>query len=252
MKNFTLVRPNLYRGSAPTIAEVGLLRDQFDIDVIISLDERTGKLIDKACNDCGIEHIIIPLKFDNKSSVKSLLKYNIADLVNPDLNVFVHCLHGQDRTGLFVALVRCILDKWGCRQALKEAKSFKFGLGIPPEIESFYIKLICHAAPTKDSNFAYDIVSNTSDFDGQYKDYTIDKGRSNSWESFADPGVRTYPFSVLERQFEGPYPNRENYGLKGINMDHLEPVDMPSVGVFDTNTQISNFVGPSLVGGGFV
>lgn len=251
MKNFQLVRNNLYRGSAPTVAEVELLHNNFNISKIISLDEKSANNIRDICKKLNIEHIIISIDSSDKNSIKKLFKYNLSKLVNNNINTFVHCLHGQDRTGLFVALIRCILDKWTARKALKEAKSFKFGIRLDPFIEKFYIKLIIHSAEKKDNNYAYDIVSNTSDYNGQYRDYTIDRIQPNSWAPYADATLRTYPYAIIERQWENTYPTRESYDLKDINIDR-PAVNMPDVGVFDSVTSITNLVGPSMVGGGFV
>src|SRR5271165_1520542 len=112
MKNFHQVRPNLYRGGKPSVKDLLILKKKFNIERIISLDENIGENIDPFCNKLNIAHIIIGIHTGNKKSIKHLLKYNIHDLIDSSIPTFVHCLHGKDRTGLFIALVRCLLDHW--------------------------------------------------------------------------------------------------------------------------------------------
>lgn len=42
------------------------------------------------------------------------------------VNVYVHCLHGKDRTGFMCAVYRMIICKWSFKEAVKEMFSFKF------------------------------------------------------------------------------------------------------------------------------
>lgn len=253
LKNFHLVRENLYRGAAPSLADIITLKNKFGIEKIISLDKPSGEYIKPLCKKIGIEQIIIPLNVRDKSSVKYLLKHNISKLIDEGVPTFVHCKRGKDRTGLFIALCRCLLDKWNCKKAIREAKELGFGTGIDGSMEKLYMKLICRADTDPDTNNAYDIVTNVNDNDNLFRDYTMDTTERGSWGPYADPEVRTYSLSMMDSYYtDSSEETRENYGLKGINDEEEESNQIPAVGVYDQNTQITNLVGPSLIGGGFV
>ena len=127
MKNFSLITKNFYRGSAPTEEELNILIDVFGIQRIISLDYLTGKLV-RAWNKNRFEHIFLPLDPDatEKDSFYSFLFDHISSLCD-SLPTFIHCLHGQDRTGLAVALYRIESQFWPAKQAYQEGRKFKFG-----------------------------------------------------------------------------------------------------------------------------
>lgn len=250
VKNLHKIESNLYRGGAPSLRDVVGLNKKLGVNKIISLDERTGKYIEPLCQKMDIEQLIIPIHPGQINSLKSLLKYNIHDLFDKNKNTFIHCLHGKDRTGLLVALYRCIVDDWDCKKAIKEAKYLGFGTGLNASSEKFYMKLICLACKKehKDTNGAYDIVNNIHEYD-----VTLDKDEQESFApSIGEPSMRQYPYANVYRYYDEQYPDRENYGLKGINREESNLEQIPMVGVYDENTQVANMVGPSTIGGGFV
>jgi len=252
IKNFHFVRDHLWRGSAPTPEDVIALHKELGIQHIISLDELSGENISNICKKLNIKQTIIPLD-SNLRSVKYLLKHNIHSLINNDVPTFVHCRRGKDRTGLFLALCRCILDKWDCKKAIKEAEKLGFGTGLEYPLEKFYIKLIKRACTHhQDDNHLDDIRSNIADLNREYRDYTLDSLYPLSWSPYTDISTRYYPGSQMYKEYPEQYVTREEYGLKGINNKTQDSNMIPQVGIYDANTQITNFVGPSLVGGGFV
>lgn len=255
IKNLQAVRQNLLRGSAPKLADISFLSQAFGVKKIISLDQETGLFIAPLCKKRKIEQVIIPLNVGDKSSLKYLLNYNVHELIDPAIPTFVHCLHGKDRTGFFIALVRITLDHWSYQEAMDEAKSFGFGIGVDPSMIALYEKLLKHLSPKKDSNQA-DIVSNTLE-SNQYRDYTLDALYPLSFAPYGDPDVRKFPYSNVYPYFDdAQYPTRADYGLKGIDMDHEETIPsgdhIPMTGIFDSGVQMTNISGPSLIGGGFV
>jgi len=253
IKNFHKVRENLYRGGKPSLSDIVALKKKFGIEKIISLDENVAKYIEPICKKLNIKQVIIPINAGEKNTIKHLLKHNIHELIDDSIPTFVHCFHGKDRTGLFIGLCRCLLDKWSCNKAIKEAKELGFGINISQSMEKFYMKLMCQADSNKDTNNAYDIVTNTHDGNETLRDYTFDTQERGSWAPYADPAVRTYPLAFTDTYYtDSPEVTRENYGLKDINNEERESNQIPLTGVFDQNTQITNMVGPSVISGGFV
>lgn len=252
MKNFSQVRPNLYRGSAPNLSDLHKLSEQFNIERIISLDQQSGEKINAVCRALNIEHIIIPLDH-NEQSIEELLQYKLSDLINSNIPTFIHCARGKDRTGFFIALVRCLLDHWSARKAIKEAKSLGFGTGIKKDLERIYLNLIVQSEPKNkiDQNFAYDIVTNVQTFNSANRDETLDPSDHSFSGAYADTATRKFPNALVDPYYNAWEQTRENYGLPSP-MESRDSNVIPSVGVFDAATQITNTVGPSLVGGGFL
>ena len=54
-----VVPKKLFRGSAPTPQDVKLLKDKFNINKIISLDEQAAKSIHRACKLLGIKQVVL-------------------------------------------------------------------------------------------------------------------------------------------------------------------------------------------------
>ena len=144
---FTEVSPNLYRGGAPTEEDVGILKSLYGVQLIISLDESTGNKIDKACKKYGVQHVIKPVHEMIENGVDLVmeeLKSTKATELIGDKVAFVHCKHGKDRTGMFVAKYR-VENGWSPKKAVEEAVSFGFGVGCERNVQD-YLDVINSAA----------------------------------------------------------------------------------------------------------
>lgn len=141
-RRFKEVVPNLlYRGAAPQSWEIPVLKGVFNIQQIISLDKEEGEEIDKDCAKNDILHIIIPLNATNDNdSDLNLIRAGVTKLIN-NKPTYVHCYHGKDRTGLFVAKFRTE-NGFSCKAALDEAISFGFGIGMDKDVIKQYIDII--------------------------------------------------------------------------------------------------------------
>lgn len=240
IKNLRRVRPNLIRGGAPaSINDLNFLLDKAGVDKIISLDQRSGDLINPFCQKQNVDHTIIDLNVGNAQTLKNLFSHNIHALVEPQVPTFVHCRRGMDRTGFFVALVRLLLDDWDLVSALQEAKGFGFGMGMEPAMEQLYCRILRRVAPTKDDN--------AIDDGNMYHDEQT-SSMYPSWGLYADPTYRSYPYASET----GNYTDNDMLNQAPTHNNELEHVGRtPSVGVYDQTTEF-NFLGPSLVGSGFI
>jgi len=138
---FSEVEPNiLYRGGALEPWEIKILKDVYDIEQIISLDKESGQKIHDECKDNNINHIIISIE-DGVNDNSHIIKELGINKILKNFCSYVHCYHGKDRTGLFVAKFR-IENGWSFDDAMKEALSFGFGSGMDKEIVDNYIKII--------------------------------------------------------------------------------------------------------------
>lgn len=123
LPNHAIVKPDcLYRGGQPSakgmkmlmrkgIKTIVVLRTDFDPEWIQT--NSNGKIVPV--------HIPFNPYRPNKRIVKKFL------LIMKDLQmhpVYIHCFHGADRTGMFVAFYRIIFQGWSKKAAIEEMKQF--------------------------------------------------------------------------------------------------------------------------------
>lgn len=162
MKRFEQVTPGILRGSEPTPEELKILKNTWGVNKVISLDLMAGNRIKPYCKLLNIEHVIFPIKFgtkQNKLQETKDLSNNIINLLTQSQPVFIHCVHGRDRTGLAIALYRIKAQGWSADKAIAEADSLQFGQGLNPGDNILYRKTIENAEKNKDLNEASDAVS---------------------------------------------------------------------------------------------
>ena len=242
--NFHKVNDHLYRGGNLFPKDVLWLKEKFGINKIVSLDADVAKRIDRTTKLLGIEHMIISLDGTRKSLLK-LFQYNLKKLLGTG-NVFVGCIHGKDRTGLVIAMYKCKYLGMNPEKAIKEAKSFGFGVGVPPHITKLYEKIIYSCKSIKDQNSA-DIVSNERSYIGDNRDSFLDEGHQGSFAPYLDP-TRQYPFNQVDNEINNQSPTRENYNQEITINDE---VGIPNVGQYNNGAGI-NGSGPSINSGGFI
>lgn len=153
MIRFQEVSPGILRGGAPTFEDVRVLKNIWNVKRIISLDLEEGQKIDPICNKLNIEHLILPIEHDegysNNLRMARAVKFlsdNIIDLLTTKQPVYIHCIHGRDRTGLAIALYRIKNEGLPINAALAEAKKLGFGDGLSTEHLVIFMKALQEAA----------------------------------------------------------------------------------------------------------
>jgi len=132
--NFVQVNENILRGGHPGdqgLAElkamgVKTIIDLEDSDEVISQESATAQ-------NLGFKFISVPLSgfFEPSEKDVNFILSNVEDPAN--YPVFIHCTHGQDRTGMIMGLYRVFADQWQPKAAYAEMKklgfhTFLFGL----------------------------------------------------------------------------------------------------------------------------
>jgi protein tyrosine/serine phosphatase len=131
--NFHVVRKGLWRGAHPDAAGVAYLKKQ-GVRTIINLEatglfESSGKDIDAEraeAEKLGIKFVykptssFLPVNGKQMDSVLAIL----ADKTQQP--VYVHCKHGEDRTGLVIGLERVEQEKWAPKDAYQEMLDLHF------------------------------------------------------------------------------------------------------------------------------
>lgn len=125
LPNFQQVNPNLYRGAQPPVESLKILADK-GIKTIINLRGASDatRAEEQQAKALGIRFYNLefpPLSKPDFTQVDQALA-----LINDPANqpVFVHCKHGEDRTGTVIACYRMTHDNWYDEQAITEAKKF--------------------------------------------------------------------------------------------------------------------------------
>jgi len=242
---FIKVVDGLYRGSAPSIKDVKVLKDKFNINKIISLDEESGEKISRACEILGIKQVKIYLDGTRKSLFK-LLSKNLKNLLLDDGPTFVHCQAGKDRTGLLIALFKCKYLEEDPEQALEEAKKLGFGIGLDPKVVDLYTNLILNCKPTKEDRDS--IVSNTREYKSDTRSSFLDEANQGSFSPYLSE-TRQYPADGVYNFLNEQSPTRENYN-QYKNVGIVEKDVIPQVGVYNSDAGGRSF-GPVENAGGF-
>lgn len=153
---------HVVRGSAPRIDEirgttgVHCLASQ-GITLIIDLrgrGEGRSREEEAQARSFGIEYVKIPMNTgytarqvrENLTAVHYGLQYLTDHLQrNPQGNVYVHCAHGEDRTGLFIGAYRLLVENVQSSKARAEMRDHFFGPY--PALMGAWIRLSAPRAP---------------------------------------------------------------------------------------------------------
>jgi len=142
LPNLHIVNSALYRGAQPKAGGLQTLK-QIGIKTIVNLrgkDENT-RAEEAEAQALGLRYYNVSLP--EFSAPRDEKVQRVLDLIDAAENqpVFVHCRHGEDRTGTIIACYRMTHDGWTAGQAKKEAE--KLGMswtqfGMRRYIDKFY------------------------------------------------------------------------------------------------------------------
>ncbi len=122
---FRLVSPGLYRSAQPSLENIGWLSG-FGVATLLDLrDPITAALERRAAARAGIGVESVPMSGAWAPTFAELDRA-LAVLTDPATPrpILVHCLHGQDRTGVVIAAYRVIVEGVSPAQAAAEAQGF--------------------------------------------------------------------------------------------------------------------------------
>lgn len=141
LPNFHQVNERLYRGAQPLSGAMKELAAR-GIKTVINLrgaDEGT-RAEETEAKAAGLRYFSVPLPGLGRPSDEQVEK--ALALINDAENspVFVHCHHGEDRTGTIIAVYRISHDGWTAAEAKKEAKRYgmsRFQFAMKDYIEDY-------------------------------------------------------------------------------------------------------------------
>lgn len=132
--NFDTVRPGLYRGGHPSDAQLDYLKS-IGVDTIVDLE--IGDMIEatpwsiseeeSAATSRGFNFIRKPLSAFQPFVSDAEMNATMSLLTDPaNGTIYVHCKHGQDRTGLVIGLERVLDEGWEPADAYQEMLNHGF------------------------------------------------------------------------------------------------------------------------------
>lgn len=142
LPNFHEVNSQLYRGAQPRAGGLRRLAE-LGIKTIINLrgtDEQT-RAEQREAEALGLHYFNVSLPGLSRPSTEQVEQ--VLSLLNASERqpVFVHCHHGEDRTGVIVAVYRITHDGWTSEQAKAEAKRHgmsRVQIGMKDYISDYY------------------------------------------------------------------------------------------------------------------
>lgn len=124
--NFERVSPTLMRGGAPSVQALKELKSA-GVKTIVNLrgDGGASKREERAAKEIGLDYYNIPMGYadPNLAKVSSVLDIMRDPAKQP---VYLHCMHGADRTGMMVGIHRILSDGWQFDKAYSEMRTHHF------------------------------------------------------------------------------------------------------------------------------
>ncbi|HEX5774293.1 MAG TPA: tyrosine-protein phosphatase [Geomobilimonas sp.] len=123
LSNVGRVAPGIYRGAQPTEEGYATLK-KMGIRTVI--DFRTTENDRRQVEGAGMKAIAIPIEM-SRDGLREKVDRVVAIMADPvNQPVFIHCRHGQDRTGIVAAAYRIKVEGWSLGDAETEMQSFGF------------------------------------------------------------------------------------------------------------------------------
>ena len=132
------INDGLYRGAQPNAQGLEELK-KLGITTIVDLraeDRGKSEWERQQAEKLGMRFVHIPIAGFAAPTNEEVAQF-LSLFRDSQQKIFVHCLLGEDRTGVFVATYRMSVQKWPVTQALREMHSFGFNGFWHPAMKSF-------------------------------------------------------------------------------------------------------------------
>lgn len=120
--NFAIVDQLIYRGGQPDAEGWVVLKD-FGVTRVIKLNE-DSEAIDPVLEGMELFKVQIPASQQIITEPDAQYLRDAVGFIEP--NTFVHCSHGQDRTGLVIGMYRVLRQGWTKQKAWAEMMGHGF------------------------------------------------------------------------------------------------------------------------------
>jgi tyrosine-protein phosphatase SIW14 len=133
------ISDELYRGAQPNEQGLEELK-KLGITTIIDLraeDRPKAEWEKQQAEKLGMRFVHIPIAGFAAPTNEEVVQFLSLVRSDPQQKIFVHCLLGEDRTGVFIATYRMSVQKWPVAQAMREMTLFGFNGFWHPAMKSF-------------------------------------------------------------------------------------------------------------------
>lgn len=123
LANVGRVAPGVYRGAEPGKDGYATLKA---LGIRTVIDMRTSESEKQQVEAAGMKAVAIPIEM-SRNGLQEKVDRVVALMADPaNQPVYVHCRHGQDRTGIVVAAYRMKHQGWSLADAEAEMQAFGF------------------------------------------------------------------------------------------------------------------------------
>jgi tyrosine-protein phosphatase SIW14 len=132
------INDGLFRGAQPNEQGLEELK-KLGITTIVDLraeDRGKSEWERQQSEKLGMKFVHIPIAGFAAPTNEEVVQF-LSLVRDPQQKIFVHCLLGEDRTGVFVATYRMSVQKWPVTQAMREMNSFGFNGFWHPAMKAF-------------------------------------------------------------------------------------------------------------------
>ena len=139
IRNAGKISDVLYRGAQPKAKGLAELKE-LGVTTIVDLrgeDREKTEWERKRAESLGMRFVHIPVSGWSPPTIEQVAEFLSLFRGEPQQRIFVHCRFGDDRTGVFVATYRMLIEKWPAEQALNEMYYFGFNGFWHPSMKSF-------------------------------------------------------------------------------------------------------------------
>lgn len=121
LPNLQMLGTELWRGGQPQYEGFVELKDK-GVKTIVNLREEPSLIAEERAlvRELGLEFVSIPLRPFDIPDHRNVDQFLELMLEAKNHSVFVHCLHGMDRTGIMCAVYRMSAHDWGFQDAYDE------------------------------------------------------------------------------------------------------------------------------------
>jgi protein tyrosine/serine phosphatase len=132
------INDGLYRGAQPNAQGLEELK-RLGITTIVDLraeDRGKSEWERQQTEKLGMRFVHIPIAGFAAPTNEEVAQF-LSLFRDSQQKIFVHCLLGEDRTGVFVATYRMSVQKWPVAQAMREMNTFGFNGFWHPAMKAF-------------------------------------------------------------------------------------------------------------------
>ncbi len=117
------VAPGIYRGGQPDEQGIEWLRS-IGVRTVVNLRHYHGDTEGELVRAAGMRYVRIPLESTDAPEPEEIARF-LEVARDPEAHpIYVHCLHGVDRTGAMIAVYRMQVQGWSNSDALAEMEHF--------------------------------------------------------------------------------------------------------------------------------